>query len=277
LTPDTWLARWELVPDGEAITTPSSLLLPVRRHGEPAMLKIAREEEERRGGRLMAWWDGDGAARVLAHDDCALLLERATGPRTFAAMVAAGAGADDEATRILCAVAGRLHAPRRGPPPELVPLSRWFEVLAPAARSQGGLLAEADAAARDLLADPREPVVLHGDIHHGNVLDAGARGWLAIDPKGLWGERTFDFVNILRNPDATTALAPGRFNRQVDVLADAAALDRHRLLKWILAFAGLSASWHLADGEPADLDLAVAGFAAAALGDFRVGRGGKPR
>jgi streptomycin 6-kinase len=279
LTPEiddrAWLARWDLVRDGEAITTPSSLLLPVRRHGAPVMLKIARQEEERRGGRLMTWWDGCGAARVLEHDDHALLLERATGPRRLAAMVAAGR--DDEATRILCAVADRLHAPRRGPPPELVPLSRWFEALAPAARSQGGLLAEADAAARDLLADPREPVVLHGDIHHGNVLDAGARGWLAIDPKGLWGERTFDFVNILRNPDAATALAPGRFDRQVDVLVDAVALDRHRLLKWTLAFAGLSASWHLADGEPADLDLAVAGFAAAALGDFRVGRGGKPR
>jgi streptomycin 6-kinase len=98
------------------------------------------------------------------------------------------------------------------------------------------------------------------------VLDAGARGWVAIDPKGLLGERTFDFVNILRNPDAATALAPGRFDRQAGVLADAAALDRHRLLKWTLAFAGLSASWHLADREPADLDLAIASLAAAALG-----------
>ena len=142
MTPDVWLARWDLVPDGAAITTPSSLLLPVRQRGQPALLKIAREEEERRGGRLMAWWDGDGAARVLAHDDRALLLERIAGPRTLAAMVAAGD--DDEASRILCAVAGRLHVPRRGPPPELVPLSRWFEALAPAARSHGGLLAEAE-------------------------------------------------------------------------------------------------------------------------------------
>ena len=259
----TWLARWDLVPDGAAIATPSSLLLPVRHRGQPAMLKIAREEEERRGGRLMAWWDGDGAARVLAHDEPALLLERATGPRSLAAMVAAGA--DDEASRILCATAARLHAPRRGPPPELMPLSRWFEALSPAAGIHGGLLAQADAAARDLLAAPREVVPLHGDIHHGNVLDAGAGGWVAIDPKGLLGERTFDFVNILRNPDAAAALAAGRFGRQVDAVARAATLERRRLLLWTLAFTGLSASWHLADGEPAGLDLAVAGLAAAAL------------
>jgi streptomycin 6-kinase len=268
LTPEidarTWLARWDLVTDGEAIATPSSLLLTVRRRGQPAMLKIARAEEERRGGRLMAWWDGDGAARVLAQDDHALLLERATGPRSLTAMVAAGA--DDEASRILCSVAARLHAPRRAPPPELAPLSRWFEALSPAAGIQGGLLAEADTAARDLLTTPCEIVPLHGDIHHGNVLDAGARGWVAIDPKGLLGDRTFDFVNVLRNPDAATALAAGRFGRQVDLLADIAALDRRRLLQWALAFAGLSAAWHLADNEPADLDIAVAGLAAAALG-----------
>ena len=41
------LARWDLVADGEPIETPSSLLLAVRHNGRPAMLKIAREEEER--------------------------------------------------------------------------------------------------------------------------------------------------------------------------------------------------------------------------------------
>ena len=255
------LARWDLVPDGEPITTPSSLLLAVRHNGVPAMLKIAREEEERRGGALMAWWDGDGAAKVLARHGEALLLERATGPRSLAAMVTDGQ--DEEASRILCDVAARLHAPRPGPPPDLVPLTRWFEALAPAARTQGGLLARADLVAQALLADPRDVTVLHGDIHHGNVLDGGERGWLAIDPKGLLGERTFDFVNILRNPNAAVALAPGRFDRQVEVLAAAASVERRRLLDWMLAFAGLSAAWHLADDTPADLDFAIAALAAA--------------
>ena len=249
------LARWDLVPDGEPIKTPSSLLLAVRHNGQPAMLKIAREEEERRGGALMAWWDGDGAARVLARHGDALLLERAMGSRSLAAMAAAGQ--DDEASRILCAVARRLHAPRPMPLPELVPLSRWFEALAPAARTHGGLLVDADIRARTLLAEPRDVAVLHGDIHHGNVLDGGGRGWLAIDPKGLLGEQAFDFVNILRNPDAVVALTPGRFEHQVEVLAAAASVDRRRLLDWTLAFAGLSAAWHIVDGEPADFDLAV--------------------
>jgi streptomycin 6-kinase len=259
LTFGVHLARWDLVPDGEPIETASSLLLAVRHNGVPAMLKVARGEEERRGGALMAWWDGAGAAKVLARHGEALLLERATGPRSLAAMVADGQ--DDEASRILCDVAARLHAPRAGQPPELVPLTRWFEALAPAARTHGGLLAQADRAAQALLADPRDVVVLHGDIHHGNVLDGSERGWLAIDPKGLLGERTFDFVNILRNPDAAAALTPGRFERQVEVLAAVASVEWQRLLDWTLAFAGLSAAWHMAGSTSADLDLAVARLA----------------
>jgi streptomycin 6-kinase len=63
----------------------------------------------------------------------------------------------------------------------------------------------------------------------------------------------------------STALAPGRFIRQVEVVATAAARDRRRLIEWTLAFAGLSAAWTIAGGESAALDLAVATLAAEVL------------
>jgi streptomycin 6-kinase len=261
---DDLFARWQLVPDGEPIATPTSTLFPVRRNGLPAMLKIATEEEERRGAATMVWWNGAGAAPVLGHDGDALLLARATGPVSLGAM--ARHGRDDEATRIICNVAARLHAATFSPaPPALVSLARWFTALERAAATHGGLLAEAATTARALLADPREIVVLHGDLHHGNVLDFGALGWLAIDPKGLLGERTFDFVNLLRNPDADIATSPARFRRQATVIAAAADLDRTRLLRWTLAFAGLSAAWIIGDGDEPFLDLAIAALAASEL------------
>jgi streptomycin 6-kinase len=213
----------------------------------------------------MTWWNGDGAARVLAQEGDALLLERAMGHRSLARM--ARNGQDDEASRIICAVAARLHTPRGEPPPELIPLSRWFEELWPAAPRYGGILAQAAKTARELLAAPQEVVPLHGDLHHDNVLDFGPRGWLAIDPKRLIGERAFDFANIVRDPelDFDLVTAPGRLARQASVLAEAARLDRVRLLKWILAFAGLSAAWILGDGDDPRLDRAVAEIAAAEL------------
>ncbi|HKP26378.1 MAG TPA: aminoglycoside phosphotransferase family protein [Dongiaceae bacterium] len=260
---DRYLKRWSLTRDGLPIVTHSSDLLPVRQDGRAAMLKIAREAEERRGAGLMTWWDGDGAARVLAHDGDAVLLERATGHRSLTAMV--HDGADDEASRILCDVAARLHAPRNRPLPDLIPLSAWFAELEPGAAKHGGILARAAEVARSLLNDQHEIAVLHGDLHHGNVLDFGPRGWLAIDPKRLLGERAFDFANIFRNPDLEIAKAPGRLARQATVIAEAARLDRARLMRWVLAYAGLSAAWVLNDGDNATLDLAVAEIAAAEI------------
>lgn len=232
------------------------------------MLKVASEAEERWGGLLMAWWDGEGAARVLAHEGDALLLERAVGTASLAEM--AHAGQDDAASRIICDVAARLHAPRDRAPPELIPLSDWFRELEPAAARHGGILRRAATAARDLLAEPRDIVVLHGNIHHGNVLDFGPRGWLTIDPKRLIGERGFDFANLFCNPDfcnphPSAATAPGRLARRATVVAEMAGLDRRRLLRWVLAYAGLSAAWTLGDGEAPALALHVAELAAAEL------------
>ena len=146
-----------------------------------------------------------------------------------------------------------------------MPLPEWFAALEPSAARHGGILEQAAATARHLFAEPRDIAVLHGDIHHGNILDFGSQGWLVIDPKGLLGERAFDFVNILRNPDAGIALRPGRFSRQVTIVAGATGLNRVRLLQWTLAFAGLSAAWILGDGDEPRLDLAVAELAAAEL------------
>lgn len=253
-----WMSLWGLTADGPPFTTRfGSHLCPVRRGADLAMLKIAVHEEERRGAALMDWWDGDGAAQVLARQDDALLMERATGARSLAHM--ALTGEDDEATTILCAVAARLHAPRSAPPPPtLVPLKIWFAALWPAADAQGGAFATAAATARGLLADPRDPVVLHGDLHHDNVLDGEVRGWLAIDPKGVFGERGFDFANLFRNPTADCALAPGRMARRVDIVAAAADLDRRRLLAWIHAYAGLGAAWSLSSDQDPSPGLAIA-------------------
>jgi streptomycin 6-kinase len=260
-----WLERWGLTPDGPAFTSPmGSRLAPVIKDGAPAMLKLAAHEEERNGAKLMAWYAGQGAARVLAIEHEALLLERLTGERSLAEM--ARNGRDDEATRILSQAAGGLHAPRREPvPASLVPMDVWFRALEPAAALHGGTFAKSAVAARDLLSQPRDIVVLHGDFHHNNVLDGGARGWLAIDPKGVLGERGFEFANLFRNPDAEIALTPGRMRRQARIVAEEAGLELKRLFQWILAYAGLGAAWSIQMGHDPAPGLAIAEIAASEL------------
>jgi len=262
---EPWMTLWRLEPDGEPFTTRfKSRLAPVRAAGTPAMLKIA-QGEERRGAPLMAWWAGDGAARVLDWDDPAILLERATGERSLVAMTRAGE--DEAATRILSQALLRLHTERPGPlPAHLTPLPEWFAALPPAAERHGGILATSWRLARELLRTPRDLRPLHGDLHHENVLDAGARGWLAIDPKGLFGERGFDYAFMTCTPDLETAGAPGVLARRARIVCAEAGLELERYLRWVVACAGLSASWTLGEGEDATPALTIARLAAAELG-----------
>ncbi|MCD9573239.1 aminoglycoside phosphotransferase family protein [Pseudomonas protegens] len=263
---ETYMKRWRLTPDGDPIVTPGSRLLPVRlQDGAPAMLKIALDEHEQAGNRLMAWWAGEGAARVHAQQGDALLMERAMGKGSLMRM--ALAGQHDEVSHIVCATLQQLHRPRAQPRPPLVSLDRWFADLREAAPQQGGLFLRCLAEAEHLLATPREPVVLHGDIHHNNVLDFAERGWRVIDPKRVHGERTFDFANLICNPDLPSATDPVRFARQVQVIARAAQLEPRRLVQWVLAFSGLSAAWFLQDDHQpgAQHQLKLAALAAQAL------------
>ncbi|WP_295574923.1 aminoglycoside phosphotransferase family protein [uncultured Stenotrophomonas sp.] len=203
---EPYLSRWRLRRDGPAIQTPRAQLWPVLTHaGEPAMLKLSSEPEEQNAYRLLRWWEGDGAARLLAHEGPAILIERARGDSLRQRSIDGG---DDTCTTILCQVLQRLHRPRNAPPAELVCLRTWFaDLLQPRARLPP-LLEQCRSLAEALLQD---------------------------------------------------------FAARLEQVSALACLERTRLLRWIAASMGLSAVWFRDDGDPADIDEAVATMALEAL------------
>jgi streptomycin 6-kinase len=252
-----YIRTWNLQPDGAAFSTRCSTLQPVLYNGAKAFLKIATEEEEKLGPLLLSWWDGKGAAKVFRYDEQALLMERISSSHpSLLEMVKSGQ--DDDATRIICGVAQQLHAPSNKPLPPLLPLTEWFSALFNAGDKYGSLITQCTALAARLLPAQEDVAVLHGDLHHENILHSDTRGWVAIDPKRLIGERAFDFANILCNPDKDTALREGRLMRQASIISNTSGIPMKHLLEWIAAWAGLSATWILDDGDDASLDLGVA-------------------
>jgi streptomycin 6-kinase len=243
------LMKWGAIPDGPELETPSSWLLPVRLSSAPAMLKVFKpNSDERDGSDYLKYVDGQGAVRVLAADEASLLMERAVGTRSLVAMVLGGQ--DIEAAEILAGMIAELHAHRTQPfPRSLVPLDRRFESLLKRAAEQPLLNLSASIAA-SLLATQSDVLPLHGDLHHANVLDAGVRGRLAIDPKGLIGERTYEAANLLCNPWPHGEIVHNaeRMSRLAELYAARLTLDARRVLAYALAHTGLSASWHIDDG-----------------------------
>ncbi len=106
-----------------------------------------------------------------------------------------------------------------------------------------------------------ERSVLHGDLHHGSLLRSEERGWVAIDPHGLVGERGCDVGPLLPNPwdsDPSRLVGP-RLSRLSDLLE----MPRHRLASWGLIRAVLAAAWTVqdtgrADGRPLRIAYAIA-------------------
>ncbi len=159
-----------------------------------------------------------------------------------------------------------------GPAPDgLIPLDIWFKDLFPAAAKHGGLLVRAAMDASTLLPAQQEIMPLHADLHHDNVLDFEERGWLAIDPKSVIGDCAFEYTILfcdpdLADPEPPVATLPGRFERRLEIVLAKSGLERERLLKWILAWCGLSAVWFLGDDDPlAEINLSVAEHAIVAL------------
>ena len=170
-----------------------------------AVLKINfPEEESEHEADALAHWDGEGAVRLLGRYDerRALLVERCK-PGTRLWETRDG----DDVTRIVAGVLRRLwKAPPANHPFRLLAdaAAGWVHELPEGWERLGRpyeeeLLEEAIAFLREAGPTQGEAVVLHQDLHGGNILRARREPWLAIDPKPLVGEREFDTASFLRD------------------------------------------------------------------------------
>ncbi len=244
-----YMRLWNLAPDGVPIATQSSRLLPARREGTAVMLKVVKpSSDERNAAALLRHFDGHGAVRLYEAQANAVLLERVEGGRSLERM--AITGGDMQAADILADTVGKLHVVRAGRPPDgLIPLQQRFASLFDR-EDAVPILAHCARVARELTDIQRDVAPLHGDLHHCNVLDGGARGWLAIDPKGLIGERTYEIANLLGNPWPHGEIVhnPARMRALAELYSFKLGLDIDRILAFAFAHAGLAASWDFDEG-----------------------------
>ncbi len=241
---DVAVRRLGLRRDGPTFVTTASRVGPVTRDGHPAFLKLTNEPEELAGALALQQWEGHGAARVLGHQGNAFLMER--GGRTVRAAVPD----DDAATAVLCAVVARLHHHLPADLAPFVSLRRWFTALFSDVSPR---FDRPRMIADELLDRAGPPVLLHGDMHHENVLEFRRDGhaeWLAIDPKGIAGPREFDYCNIFTN--WTRAEAVRHFDDRLAAVSRLADIDPAQLLRWIACWSALSGIWHLEDENTED-------------------------
>jgi len=231
----------------------------LRRDGEPVVLKATVPSPALRAeAEALRAFGGRGAVRLLDADpERGLLLLERLAPGTPLLAVED----DDRATQIAAPILRELPAEPPGGAAFPTLADRLLGLRRLRNRFGGGtgpfppdLVATAESLARDLLASSPPPRLLHGDLHHTNVLAAGRQPWLAIDPKGVLGDPAYEPAAFLRNPEPRLKAAPdpGRLlARRLDRLAAELPCERARLRDWGVVHSVLSAWWTFEDHGPA--------------------------
>ncbi|WP_218813599.1 aminoglycoside phosphotransferase family protein [Rickettsiella endosymbiont of Dermanyssus gallinae] len=105
------------------------------------------------------------------------------------------------------------------------------------------LIERADAISKELLMSMGPTVLLHGDLHYGNILLSDKYGWLAIDPKGVIGEQEYE----IPFPRLKGEVNKNLIKRRLDQFIEISGFDRSRVLGWAFCKAALAAWWSYED------------------------------
>jgi streptomycin 6-kinase len=212
----------------------------------PIILKIGLDVQAmQREAKALKAFLGFGAVNLLDQSDGILLLERAIPGDSLQSYFPKK---DDMAGQIVCDVIKKLHQaplPAAGFPH----VADWLQTLDKAWNIPSQHLQKARLLCDHLLTTSAAPVLLHGDLHHDNILRSG-NDWVVIDPKGVIGEPAYEVAAFIRNPfpellshNDSMQIIRSRIN----LFAETLNLDDQRILDWCFVQAVLAWAWALED------------------------------
>jgi len=214
----------------------------------PIVLKLGLDSEGlAREAFALKCFSGCGAVKVLAENEGMLLLERvvpgASVKRYFP-------DKEQESIKIACGVMKKLHQANIPVAHNFPHIRDWLAALDKDWPIPDEYLQKARKLQDQLLKTACPDSLLHGDLHHDNILQNG-EDWLVIDPKGVIGEPAYEVAAFIRNPIPellTHADAPNIIQGRVTQFAEALELPSQRILDWCFVQAVLSWVWAIEDG-----------------------------
>jgi streptomycin 6-kinase len=185
--------------------------------------------------------------KVLAEDNGMLLLQRAV---PGASLKCYFPDREQESIEIVCGVMKKLHQANIPVAHNFPHIRDWLAALDKDWPIPDEYLQKARKLQNQLLKTACPDSLLHGDLHHDNILQNGD-DWLVIDPKGVIGEPAYEVAAFIRNPIPellTHADAPNIIQGRITSFAEALELPSQRILDWCFVQAVLAWVWALEDG-----------------------------
>ncbi len=238
-----------------------------RSDGTDAVLKIGfpGDREFKTEIEALTIFNGDGAVKLLEADreKAVILLEKVTPGVPLSEEVD-----DEKATRILSSVIQKLHKP--------LPSSHTFMTIDGWIKELSNFHNKPDSIIQplplDLINKARElftyliktsapGVLVHGDLHHDNVLSSARAGWIGIDPKGIASEPTYEVAAMIRNPYQklkNVINLEEMLHRRILILSEELGFNPLRIHQWCLAQTVLSAVWNHGEAKGSEHAIRVA-------------------
>lgn len=249
-TVETYLQKWELKSEGPVDNLSYNYVVKVTDSNDtPLILKFGVPNFDTRNEMVtLQAYNGGGCARLVKSDteNGVMLLERLVPGRMLSAE-------NDEMVVLENFI--KVWKAIRRPVPDgtsTPSLTHWFEGLTRYRNAGEGLISRehvqlAEEFFQQVMGTSEGPELLHGDLHHENIIYSEEKGWLAIDPKGVAGDPYFDVVSFLINQLESKADPKSTLKLRVDTISEQMGLDRQRLLRAAIALGTLYACWGVED------------------------------
>ena len=252
-TIQTYLEKWELTSEGPVENLSYNYVIKVTDSaGAPFILKLGVPNFDTRNEmKTLQIYNGDGCAKLLKYDleDGVMLLERLV-PGRMLSTVSDEIVVIENYTKVWKEIRRPLLDGVSTPS-----LTHWFEGLTNYRNSGDSQIAlkhvqAAEEFFQQVMDSSEGTELLHGDLHHENILYSEENGWMAIDPKGVAGDPYFDVVSFLVNQLDSKVDPKSILKLRVDTICEQLGLDRQRLLKASIALGTLYACWGIEDQDP---------------------------
>lgn len=214
---------------------------------QPVVLKVGLDSKVILSEKqALDFFDGQAAVHLLDYHAAhhAMLLEQAIPGQSLKSFYPAQV---DVVMDAYCQTVQKLHQKKLPKSHSFPHVSEWLTALDHASSDQlpQALITHAIQLKNHLLQTAQNEKVLHGDLHHDNVLQNG-NDWIVIDPKGVIGEvefemAAFDFVHASEMADKNI------LHKRIEQLAKKSGFDVERIRDWVFVRLMLSAAWSVED------------------------------
>ena len=241
---------WDLeIISSKISSTTKDIIAKVKYKNEYAILKIFSQNEDNMI-KYLKYANGNSVIKLLEFNKNAILIEYVNEAQEL--KILTQNNNDSQATKIFCQILTKLHKIKiaKKKLPHISTLQQNYNRYLQSNNQiiPHNEIENAKIIFDNLIKDQKKDVLIHGDLHHENILYDKKKGWIVIDPKGYIGESEFEFGAYMRNPTNIWEINNPEFiiSNRIQIFNEY-NFDTERIIKWSYVQAILSAIWYIED------------------------------